>query len=242
MGKTKKRYLVNRILAMILAVAMSVTMVPSTALAAPADDPEAAIVNDTADGNGDANAPTEDEKGDPAADTPANGDVNAGAANVPADGSTAGSDQGADDNAAGSDQSADDNAAGSDQNADDNAAGSGQNADDNASTTDGETKPDADEQTSAAKPVYKIALDDEFARKAEYNGTYPFADILNHVSLLDANGDAADAAEQAKITCAWKVKGADDAYAALTERRKMRAATGLCSPIRRWRACMTARS
>lgn len=54
MGKTKKRYPASRILALILAVAMSVTMIPQTALAAPADDPATEnLVNDIATEGGD---------------------------------------------------------------------------------------------------------------------------------------------------------------------------------------------
>lgn len=68
MGKTKKLYLAKRILAMVLAAAMSVTMIPQTALAAPADDPAVEnIVNDTADANNDADASAEEVKGEPAA-------------------------------------------------------------------------------------------------------------------------------------------------------------------------------
>ena len=71
MGKTKKRYLANRILALILAAAMSITMIPQTALAAPADESGAnVIVNDAADVND---------------DVPADGSTNDG---VPVDGST----------------------------------------------------------------------------------------------------------------------------------------------------------
>lgn len=54
MGKTKKRYPASRILALILAVAMSVTMIPQTALAAPADDSATEnLVNDIATEGGD---------------------------------------------------------------------------------------------------------------------------------------------------------------------------------------------
>lgn len=64
MGKSKKRYLVRRILAMMLAAAMTVTMVPTTALAAPAgDDAEEGIVNVAAEESGDVTAP--EDEGEP---------------------------------------------------------------------------------------------------------------------------------------------------------------------------------
>lgn len=209
MGKTKKLYLAKRILAMILAAAMSVTMIPQTALAAPADDPaEIAIDADGSSGAADA-------------------DNNADDADVPADGGT-GADDGAPANGGtgtnGGAPANGNDAANTDENADknDNAADTGNGVDGDVADTDksvpgdGDTEPKAEGDTPAAKPAYTISLDAEFASKAEYNGANPFADILTYVSLWDANGDEADAAEKGKITCAWKVKGADDSYAALT--------------------------
>ncbi len=71
MSKTKKLYLVKRMLAMILAAAMSITMIPSTALAAPADDTAQEIVNTAAEENGDtgdvADATADDSNADGAA-------------------------------------------------------------------------------------------------------------------------------------------------------------------------------
>ena len=87
MGKTKKLYLAKRMLAMILAAAMSVTMIPTTALAAPADeDAVESIVNDAAEGSGDVNVPEDEggsEDGVPDADA--------------VDGATADENEGADD-------------------------------------------------------------------------------------------------------------------------------------------------
>lgn len=216
MGKTKKLYLAKRIMAMILAAAMSVTMVPQTALAAPADDPaEIAIDADGSSGAADA-----DNNADDAADADNDADV-------PADGGT-GADDGAPANGGtGTNDGASANgndAANADENADknDDAADTGNGADGDVADTDksvpgdGDTEPKAEGDTPAAKPAYTISLDAEFVSKAEYNGANPFADILTYVSLWDANGDEADAAEKDKITCAWKVKGADDNYAALT--------------------------
>lgn len=92
MGKTKKRYLVRRILAMILAAAMSVTMIPTTALAAPADeDAVEIIVNDTAEGSDDVNTPEEEggsEDGVPAADAADGAVADGGKTEVNAEGDT----------------------------------------------------------------------------------------------------------------------------------------------------------
>lgn len=203
MGKTKKRYLAKRILAMILAAVVSVTMLPSTALAASADDPAAEVV-------------TNDRSSD-AADDAASAD---NGANVPADGSApvdgdvpANGGTGATDGAPANDGTA------ADQNADrgGDAAAADNGADNGAADADGTKTETQAEGDTAAKPVYTISLDAEFATKAEYNGGNPFAAILNYVYLYDANGDEVyDTTEKAKITCAWKVKGADDSYAALT--------------------------
>lgn len=74
MGKTKKLYLTRRILAMILAAAMTITMVPSTALAAPAGDDDAeGIVSVVAEESGDENAPEEGNDPEDAGDIASDG-------------------------------------------------------------------------------------------------------------------------------------------------------------------------
>lgn len=182
MGKSKKRYLTRRILAMMLAVAMTVTMVPSTALAAPAgDDAEEGIVNVVAEESGDVNAP--EDKGE-LKDT-ADADV--------ADDATADENKG---------EGADDAAIPEDKAGDDTAADGGN------------TEVNADD-TPAAQPAYEIVLDHRFGTEAEYNGSEKFGNILSNVSLKKGSETLSDD-EVAKITCAWKQKGADGNYAAIT--------------------------
>ncbi|MDE7179158.1 MAG: Ig-like domain-containing protein [Lachnospiraceae bacterium] len=176
MGKTKKRYLTRRILAMMLAVAMTVTMVPSTALAAPAgDDAAEDIVNVVAEESGDVNVP--EDEGDPKdAGAIVSDDDAATDANVATTEETEG---------------------------EDDAATSEDKAGDDAVTDGGDTEVNADGDTPAATPVYEIVLDGEFETKAEYNGGQPFASILDYVELKK-DGEAASAEEQTKVNCTWK--------------------------------------
>lgn len=197
MGKTKKRYLVNRILAMILAVAMSVTMVPQTALAAPADDSAVeGIANDVATGGSD-DANVNKDTGSDDADTNKDTDGGDAAANNGAGGDTADANKDT-----GSDDAGTNNGAGDDVDANKDA--------------DGEKTEVKADDTPAVKPVYEIAISDEFISKAEYTGTDHFADITSGMTLYKDGEEVTDSAEIAKITCAWKVKGADGNYGALT--------------------------
>lgn len=175
MGKTKKRYLVNRILAMILVAAMSVTMVPQTALAAPADDSAVAgIANDVAaEGSGDADA----NQGIGSDDADTNDDTDGDEANA--------------------------------------NNGAGGDADVN-NGTDGEKTEVKANDTPAAKPKYEIAISDEFVSKAEYSGSEHFTDITSGMALYKDGEEVTDPDEAAKITCAWKVKGVDGNYGAMT--------------------------
>lgn len=172
MGKSKKRYLTRRILAMMLAVAMTVTMVPSTALAAPAsDDAEEGIVNVVAEESGDVNTPEDDSDPEDAGDVVSDADT--------ADGAVADENKGMDDATIPEDKAGDD-----------------------AVADGGKVEVNAEDDT-AAKPVYEIVLDGEFATKAEYSGEDPFASILNYVYLMK-DGEDASAEEKAKVTCTWK--------------------------------------
>lgn len=207
MGKTKKRYLVNRILAMILAVAMSVTMVPQTALAAPADDPVAeGIANDMATGGSD-DANANKDTGSDDADTNKDTDGGDAAANNGAGGDTADANKDT-----GSDDAGTNNGAGGDTGTNNDA---GDDVDANKDADGEKTEVKADD-TPAVKPVYEIAISDEFISKAEYTGTDHFADITSGMTLYKDGEEVTDSAEIAKITCAWKVKGADGNYGALT--------------------------
>lgn len=90
MGKTKKRYPASRILALILAVAMSVTMIPQTALAAPADDSATEnLVNDIATEGGD-DADADANKGTGSDDADTNTDIDSSDADT---GKNTGSDE-----------------------------------------------------------------------------------------------------------------------------------------------------
>lgn len=196
MGKTKKRYLVNRILAMILAVAMSVTMVPSTALAAPADDSAVeGIANDVATGGSD-DANANKDTGSDDADT-----------NNDTDGDEADANKGAGDEADANKGAGDDVDANKD--ADGNAADENKDA-------DGEKTDVQANDTPAVKPVYTISLDADFVSKAEYDSSSHFTDIMDYVYLYKDGEEITDSTEKAKVIPVWKVKGADGNYGALT--------------------------
>lgn len=194
MGKTKKLRLVKRMLAMMLAVAMSVTMVPSTALAAPADDTAAEdIVLETGE-NGDTNTPGNPENIVPEDDDESEGDGIVKEKDVNDDASDGDADQN-------DKETLDD--------------GSTESKDESTESKDGSTESkmetnEAGGETPAAKPVYEISLSGELGTKAEYNGSEQFADILYYVTLKkdgeEVSGDG--------VTCTWKEKGADG-YAAM---------------------------
>lgn len=187
MGKTKKLYLTRRILAMILAAAMTVTMVPSTALAAPADgDAGEAIVNAVAEESGDVTAPEND--GDPE-DTDA----------IVSDGEAAVDENEGEDDAAAPEVKTGDDAAPPEDKAEDDGAISGENA-------------EVNDDTPAATSDYKIVINYSFATKAEYNGEPQFTDVTRYVTL-EKDGESVDDETPA---CTWKQKGADGNYAALT--------------------------
>lgn len=195
MGKTKKLRLVKRMLAMMLAVAMSVTMVPSTALAAPADDTAAEdIVLETGE-NGDTNTPGNPENIVPEDDDESEDDGIVKEKDVNDDASDGDADQN-------DKETLDD--------------GSTESKDESTESKDGSTESkmetnEAGGETPAAKPVYEISLSSELGTKAEYNGSEQFADILYYVTLKkdgeEVSGDG--------VTCTWKEKGADGSYAAM---------------------------
>lgn len=194
MGKTKKLRLVKRMLAMMLAVAMSVTMVPSTALAAPADDTAAEnIVLETGE-NGDTNTPGNPENIAPEDDDESEDDESVKEKDVNDDASDGDADQN-------DKETLDD--------------GSTESKDESTESKDGSTESkmetnEAGGETPAAKPAYEISLSGELGTKAEYNGSEQFADILYYVTLKkdgeEVSGDG--------VTCTWKEKGADG-YAAM---------------------------
>lgn len=158
MGKTKKRYPASRILALILAVAMSVTMIPQTALAAPADDSATEnLVNDIATEGGDdadANKGTDSD----AADT--NTDIGGNKADTNTDIDSSEADTGKN--------------TGSDE-VDGNKGDDGEMAEVNA-----------DDNTPAAKPVYEINIDG-LETNPVYTGYAPF-DLSRVVLKKTENG------------------------------------------------------
>lgn len=203
MGKTKKLYLARRMLAMILAAAMSVTMIPSTALAVSAGDGvvENIVDADTAAGSGDVKAPED-------------GDGPEGTGGIVSDGDAA--------DGAGDDASDDGTANGTDGSADavnkdaDDAAADG-SADEGGKKTDDtdKVKTNAEGDAPAAQSSYKITLTGEFETKAVYAGqdkSSPFADIKDYVTLTKDGEEVTDPTEMAKITLVWKQKGEDGNY------------------------------
>lgn len=188
MGKTKKLYLAKRIMAMILAAAMSVTMVPQTALAAPADDPaEIAIDADGSSGAADADNNADDAAdADNDADVPADGGTGASAdTDVPADGSTG---DGVADNGT--------TTATGDETADQNAGGA-------------ETQEDA---PAPATAVYEISIGNMLT-EAVYDGYAPF-DTDEAVVTKTVNGQTTNVTGET-VTPAWQVQGADGNFTAL---------------------------
>lgn len=201
MGKTKKLYLARRILAMMLAVAMSVTMIPSTALAAPADDVAVEdIVDVTAEGSGgaeaapDADQPVDNDQPEEA-DTPEDmGDV------VPATGAADGTDDAADvENREEDVTTADGSVEKTDGEPDD-----GGNA---------EVKTEVSAEGDArAAAVYEISVED-METEAVYDSYEPFDTSLAVVKKTENGQTTVEYGET--LSTAWKVKGADGSFAAL---------------------------
>lgn len=215
MGKTKKLFQAKRILALILAVTMTVTMVPSTAMAAPAGDN--ALVSVEPDGN---ITGTDQEETSPAADNSVAGDDASGGGesatteedvaeteNTATDGDVVETENTVTDGeAAGTESSVtEDN-----EPAADSAVAEDQTAEgvENVETTaEGDAAP-------AAKPTYRI-LTDEVETTAEYTGGEVFGDILDQVKLektQDGKTEKLDASDEG-VTCVWKQKGTDGNFA-----------------------------
>lgn len=201
MGKTKKRYLVRRLLALILAAAMSVTMLPSTAMAAPEDIVDSAVESEavsTSDVGGGDN--TDEDSAVPVGDT-TEGDSTASVSDT-----TDGDNTAAEGDAAGGDTAAP---------ADDIAGSNNEEGTDSAADGD-RSEVNAQDVTTAANPGYEITLDVDYATEVEYDGSEQFSDILNAVALKK-DGEEVD---PSAVTVTWKQKGADGNYAAMAEGAK----------------------
>lgn len=191
MGKTKKLYLAKRMLAMILAAAMSVTMIPQTALAATADDAATEdVVNDVASENSDTDVSAEgavpaDEDEPEVVD----GDV------LPA-GTMADT-----------------------ENDGQSAADTGTTAE-NADETENkevaadqaETNAEGDPAPAAEKPVYEIKVSG-LETEAVYDGYEPFD--LSGVELTKTENGSTESVSDT-VAHKWEVKGEDGSYTAMT--------------------------
>lgn len=207
MGKTKKRYRVRRILALILAAAMSVTMVPQTALAAPAD--ETAAVSEGTDG-----IDAAEENSKPDADS-GETDAEGGTENVAADGSGENTENGGGESDDGDTASKNADDAGTENAANDNDASSADQTDSDEeeveASAEGDTAP-------TAAPIYKI-LTDSVETTAEYTGWEVFSGVLYQVELqtTENGGTWTEDGYSAGVTCVWKQKGADGSFAPMAE-------------------------
>lgn len=191
MGKTKKLYLAKRMLAMILAAAMSVTMIPQTALAATADDAATEdVVNDVSSENSDTDVPAEgavpaDEDEPEVVD----GDVlpagtmvdteNEGQSSADT-GTTAENADGTENKEAAADQA--------------------------------ETNAEGDPAPAAEKPVYEIKVSG-LETEAVYDGYEPFD--LSGVELTKTENGSTESVSDA-VAHKWEVKGEDGSYTAMT--------------------------
>lgn len=199
MGKTKKLYLARRMLALMLAAAISVTMVPSTAFAAPADEPVAEdSVNDVAKGNDDVDVTSD-------ADQPADSEASekSGEVESAADGEAADAD----------DVAGVDNGDADATKIEDGVEETEKKPDDGGNV-EGKAEVNAAEEPAAALSAYEIVLDGDFETDAVYNAQDHFTDIKAYVSLKK-DGEDASFEEAEKITCTWKQKGADESYAVI---------------------------
>lgn len=187
MGKTKKLYLAKRMLAMILAAAMSVTMIPQTALAATADDAATEdVVNDVSSENSDTDVPAEGA-------VPADEDEPevVDAADTMADTENDG-------------QSAADTGT------------TAENADETenkvAVDDQAETNAEGDPAPAAEKPVYEIKVSG-LETEAVYNGYEPFD--LSGVELTKTENGSTESVYDT-VAHKWEVKGEDGSYTAMT--------------------------
>lgn len=191
MGKTKKLYLAKRMLAMILAAAMSVTMIPQTALAATADDAATEdVVNDVSSENSDTDVPAEgavpaDEDEPEVVD----GDVLPAGTMVDTEndgqssadtGTTAENADGTENKEAAADQA--------------------------------ETNAEGDPAPAAEKPVYEIKVSG-LETEAVYDGYEPFD--LSGVELTKTENGSTESVSDA-VAHKWEVKGEDGNYTAMT--------------------------
>ena len=182
MGKTKKLYLVKRTLAMILAAAMAVTMVPQTVFAASvADTAVEDIVDAAAEGNGDV-------------DTSKNEDGSEDTSDVVSDDAVA---EDTDDSAYAANKDADDAMTDGDMEKTDKESVDGGNAE-----VKNETNVEGD--TSAA--VYEISVED-METEAVYDGYEPF-DPGKAVLKRTENGETTVVNDES-LTHSWKVQGGD---------------------------------
>ncbi|MDE6603739.1 MAG: hypothetical protein K2K90_16670 [Lachnospiraceae bacterium] len=202
MGRTKKLYLAKRMLAMILAAAMSITMVPQTVFAAPAGDTAVEdIVDAAAEGNGDV-------------DTPENEDGSEDTGDIVSDGAAA---DDADDGASGvGDVKDTDGTADAANNDADDVMTDGDVEKTNKEPVDGgnaevKNEPNAEGDTSAA--VYEISVDD-METEAVYDGYTPF-DPDSAVLKKTENGETT-VVTGVTLTSSWKVQGGDGNFTALT--------------------------
>lgn len=191
MGKTKKLYLAKRMLAMILAAAMSVTMIPQTALAATADDAATEdVVNDVSSENSDTDVPAE---GDVSADEDepeaADGDVlPAGTmADTKNDGQPVADTDTTAENADGTENK-------------------------EAAADQAETNAEGDPAPAAEKPVYEIKVSG-LETEAVYDGCEPFD--LSGVELTKTENGSTESVSDT-VAHKWEVKGEDGSYTAMT--------------------------
>lgn len=214
MGKTKKLYLTRRILAMILAVTMVVSMTPSTSLAAPGSDGaqnvEGAAVQATGETGDDSSAGADDDSAAGGAqDTAAGDNTTTGTEDDAAGGN---------DTAAGTEGSAGGSSAatGTDDGAAD-ASGDNAPAGTDSSASGGNTPAAADDPAPAVeKPVYEIITDD-LETEVVYTG-YAAFDLSSILLMKKENGvSETEPALDAGVTYTWEKLGADGTtYTAMT--------------------------
>lgn len=191
MGKTKKLYLAKRMLAMILAAAMSVTMIPQTALAATADDAATEdVVNDVSSENSDTDVPAEGAvSADEDEPEVVDGDV------LPA--GTMADTENDGQSAADTDTTAE------------NADGT-ENKE--VAADQAETNAEGDPAPAAEKPVYEIKVSG-LETEAVYDGYEPFD--LSGVELTKTENGSTEFVPD-MVAHKWEVKGEDGSYTAMT--------------------------
>lgn len=197
MGKTRKRYRARRILALMLAAAMTVTMIPQTALAATAD--EAAAVSEGTDG-----IEVAEENKEVTADS----------------GAVEAEDAAADDGTENNGIEGDGDTVVDDPDAEDIVDIDSDTVDSNTSSVDQKTAgednaaDEADDVMPMAETAYTI-LADGVEQTAVYTGWEVFADALDQVILrTTVDGEASEqSGRDAGVVCVWKEKGADGGWA-----------------------------